>query len=135
MKKFWFKIDDKIRFILVGGFNFLVSYLIYSFFCIALGTGQYQIALALAWALSSIVSFSTQKLLVFKGGENWLKEYLKCCGTWFVSYLINALSLEIFVKYLHINVFISQILATIICAIFTYCLFKMFAFKTKNKEL
>ena len=133
MKKIWFNLDDKIRFLLVGGFNFLVSYLIYSSFCIVLGTGQYQLALALAWLLSSVVSFSTQKILVFKGGGNWFKEYIKCCGTWFVSYIINAVSLEVFVKFLHMNVFIAQILATIICAIFTYCLFKKFAFKVKNK--
>ena len=103
MKEIWFNLSDKWRFLFVGGFNAGVSYAIYSAVCIFWGETSYQAALAIAWALSSIVSFTTQKYLVFKGGGNWIKEYLKCCTTWFFSYLINAGVLEIFVKKLHIN--------------------------------
>lgn len=132
MKESWFKLSDKIRFLLVGGFNAGVSYLLYSSFCLVLGEESYQIALALAWAISSVVSFSTQKFLVFKGGGNWAKEYLKCCTTWVFSYLINAGLLEFIVKILHINVFIAQIIATLAAAVFTYFLFKKFAFRVKK---
>jgi len=125
----WFNLSDKIRFLLVGGFNAGVSYLIYSAFCLILGESAYQIALALAWTISSAVSFTTQKFLVFKGNGNWFKEYLKCCTTWFFSYMINAGLLEFIVKVLHLNVFIAQIIATLAAAIFTYILFKKFAFK------
>ena len=62
----WFKLDDKIRFLFVGGFNFGVSYLIYALICIIFGESIYQIALALTWALSSVVSFTTQKFLETK---------------------------------------------------------------------
>ncbi len=132
MKEHWFKISDKIRFLLVGGFNAGVSYIIYSLICLILGAEVYQFALALAWAISSVVSFTTQKFLVFKGGGNWVKEYVKCCTTWFFSYLINAGLLEFIVKVVHLNVFIAQIIATFIAAIFTYVLFKKFAFKVKR---
>ncbi len=132
MKEYWFKLSDKIRFLLVGGFNAGVSYLIYSVICLVLGTGAYQIALAFAWAISSVVSFTTQKFLVFKGSSNWMKEYIKCCTTWFFSYLINAGLLEFIVKILHLNVFIAQIVATLAAAVFTYFLFKKFAFRVKK---
>ena len=130
MKK-WFNISDKIRFLIVCFFNASVSYIIYSCFCFFLGENLYQKALALAWIISSVVSFSTHKFLVFKGDGFWLKEYLKCCTTWFFSYLINATVLEILVKKLSLNVYIAQIFATMCCAIFTYVLFKKFAFKNK----
>ena len=132
MKKFWFSLSDKIRFLVIGGFNAGVSYLIYSAFCLILGEAAYQIALALAWAISSVVSFTTQKFLVFEAKGNWIKEYLKCCTTWFFSYLINAGLLEFIVKILHLNVFIAQIVATLAAAIFTYVLFKKFAFRPKK---
>lgn len=132
MREYWFKLSDKIRFLFVGGFNAGVSYLIYSAFCIVLGDSAYQIALALAWAISSIVSYTTQKFLVFEGKGNWVKEYLKCCTTWFFSYLINAGLLEFIVKILHLNVFVAQIVATIASAIFTYVFFKKFAFRKKE---
>ena len=115
MKQYWFNLSDKIRFLIVGGFNAGVSYLIYSAFCIILGEHAYQIALALAWIISSVVSFTTQKFFVFRAKGNWMKEYL----------------LEIIVKVLHINVFIAQIIATLSAAVFTYILFKKFAFRAK----
>ena len=97
-----------------------------------MGESSYQIALALAWAISSVVSFTTQKFLVFEAKGNWVKEYLKCCTTWVFSYLINAGLLEFIVKGLHLNVFIAQIVATFVAAIFTYVLFKKFAFRPKK---
>ena len=127
LKKFWFNLDDKIRFLFVGGFNFGVSYIIYALFCLLLGESAYQIALILAF--SSVISFTTQRFLVFEGKGNWIKEYLKCCTTWFCSYLVNAFLLEFFVKYVHLNVYISQFIATFTAAIVTYILFKKFAFK------
>ena len=132
IKDFWFKIPDQIRFMLVGGFNAGVSYLIFSAICLIIGEEYYQIALALAWILSSVVSFTTHRCLVFNVKGNVFKQYCKCCTTWVFSYLINATLLEIFVQKLDLNVYISQILATFSCAIFTYILFKTFAFR-KNK--
>ena len=132
MREYWFKLSDKIRFLFVGGFNAGVSYLIYSGFCLILGNEAYQIALALAWGISSIISYTTQKFFVFEGNGNWIKEYLKCCTTWFFSYLINAGLLEVLVKVLHLNVFIAQIVATIAAAVFTYIFFKKFAFRKKD---
>ena len=132
MKEYWFKLSDKIRFLIVGGFNAGVSYIIYSAICLILGESAYQIALALAWAISSVVSFTTQKFLVFKGNGNWMKEYIECCATGFFSDLINAGLLEFIVKVLHLNVFIAQIIATLSAAVFTYILFKKFAFRIKK---
>ena len=132
MKNFWFSIDDKIRFLFVGGFNAGVSYIIYSVFCIILGNSMYQTALALAWIITSVISFITQRTLVFEGKGTWYKEYLKCCTTWFFSYLINAGLLEFTVKYLHINVFLAQLISNFIAAVFTYIVFKKFAFRKKQ---
>lgn len=132
MKKFWFNLDDKIRYLIVGSFNAGVCYLIYSLICLIMGAKVYQIALALAWLLSSIISFSMQRTLVFEGKGVWYKEYLKCCITWFFSYLINAGLLEFTVKYMHLNVYIAQLISNFTAAVFTYILFKTFAFRKQG---
>ena len=130
MKTFWYNISDKIRFLLVGTFNAGVSYLIYAALLhFILGEKYYQFSLALAWIISSFVSFTTQKNLVFCGQDKIFKEYAKCCVTWFFSYLLNAFVLWILVDKLFINPYLGQIIATGICAIFNYILFKTFAFK------
>lgn len=134
MKNYWFNLSDKIRFLIIGGLNAGISYLIYFAVCLIFGESFYQIALALAWAISSVISFTTQKFFVFNVEGNVIKQYLKCCATWFFSYLINAFFLEMFVKQLMFNVYLAQIVATLLAAIFTYILFKKFAFKAKKAE-
>ena len=95
---YWFKLSDKIRFLIVGGANAGISYLIYSIMVLILGAESYQAALALAWIISSITSFTTQKFFVFNVEGNVIKQYCKCCTTWVFSYMINACVLEFLVK-------------------------------------
>ena len=63
-----------------------------------------------------------------------MKEYLKCCTTWAVSYVLNALILEVFVKYLEINVYLAQFISLFVVSASTYVLFKFFAFNVKDKD-
>ncbi len=132
IKNNWFGLSDKIRFVLVGGFNASVSYIIYSLICLIAGEQFYQVSLTTAWIVSSVVSFTTQRCFVFNVEGNLFKQYFKCCTTWIFSYIINATLLEFFVQKLQINVYVSQIFATATCAIFTYILFKTFAFRSNK---
>ncbi len=169
---FWFQIPEKIRFVFIGGFNSLVSFVMFVFlihffaqFFVDDTTRLYnyirihhipvlehisfiqfirQFSLALAWLLSSFVSFTTQRLLVFraKGQASILKQYIKCLYTWFIGYLINAITLEIFAYIFEkIDLFptvietdIAQAFALVFSAISTYVLFKYFAFKKKKQH-
>lgn len=130
--KNWFGLSDKIRFLIIGTCNAGISYTIFSVLVFLLGKNLYQFALATAWIISSVISFTTQRCFVFNIEGNLLQQYCKCCTTWFFSYLINAILLEIFVKKLILNVYLAQILATLACAVFTYILFKTFAFRKKS---
>ena len=129
LKDIWFNLSDKIRFLIIGGINFLISYLIYSIGIITLGESLYQLALASSWIISSVISFTNQRLFVFPVKGNLFKQYFKCCMTWVFSYLINAYLLELLVQDVHLNVYIGQIIAVSASAIFTYIMFKLFAFK------
>lgn len=74
----------------------------------------------------------TKKVFVFCTKGHWLKEYFKCCTTWVVSYACNALILELIVKYISKNVYLSQLVSIFIASVVTYVLFKYFAFKHKK---
>ena len=127
----WFKLPDFIRFIIIGGINAAISYVIFIIAIMILGKEHYQICVALQWLLSSIPSYLNQKFFVFCTKGNYIKEYLKCCSTWAVSYFLNAIILEILVQYVLKNVFIAQLLSIFIVSIITYILFKVFAFRKK----
>ena len=90
MSNFWFNLSDKIRFLIIGAFNAGISYLIFLVVCLILGENYYQLSLALAWIISSITSFTTQRLFVFNIEGCLIKQYCKCCATWLFSYIINA---------------------------------------------
>ena len=128
----WFRLPDKIRFLLVGGFNATVQYLIYACFLYFWNEEKFQEALVLSWIISSISSFATQKIFVFctKGKfVDWLKEYVKCLGVWVISYFINAIILGCLVNLAEMNAYLAQIVAIACTTVTSYILFKYFAFK------
>ena len=130
--KKWFKIPDKIRFLFIGGLNAVISYFVFVLAVFVIGDKYYQICAALQWGISSIFSFVTQKVFVFGTKGNWIREYLKCCATWLISYIMNALILEVLVKYCRMNVYLAQILSIFSVSVLTYVLFKYFAFRVKK---
>jgi putative flippase GtrA len=134
--KKWCIIPDKIRFLFIGGVNAAISYIIFAFFLFILGQIHYQLCVILQWTISSVFSYFNQKFFVFCTKGNYLKEYLKCCSTWAVSYFINVIILEILVKKFAINVYLAQFISIFLVSVVTYVLFKYFAFNRKitNKK-
>lgn len=129
----WCKIPDQIRFLFIGGINAAFSYIIFAVALYFIGQEHYQVCVALQWIISSVFSFVNQKLFVFCTKGNWLKEYLKCCTTWVVSYICNAIILEIIVKFVTQNVYIGQLFSILFASVITYILFKYFAFRHYQK--
>lgn len=127
----WFGLDDKIRFLIIGCINAAISYLIFALCLFIFGDSLRQLCVALQWIISSVFSYLNQKFFVFNTRGNYIKEYLKCCSTWFVSYLLNVLILELLVKFCIKNVLISQFVSLFVVSVVTYVLFKYFAFSKK----
>lgn len=130
----WCKLDDKIRFLFIGALNAGISYLIFAIALFIIGNEHYQLCVTLQWVLSSFISYLNQKFFVFCTQGNYVKEYLKCCSTWAVSYFINVIILEVLVRCFIKNVYVAQFLSIFLVSVVTYVLFKYFAFKpSKNK--
>lgn len=128
----WCEIPDKIRFLLVGGYNAAFSYLIFAVALFLIGQEHYQICVALQWIISSVFSFINQKIFVFCTKGHWIKEYLKCCTTWAISYFLNVIILELIVRFVSKNVYVDQFVSIFIVSVVTYVLFKYFVFKHKD---
>ena len=131
LKNNWFNYPDFVRFLIIGCVNAGISYLIFVIAILALGSEHYQLCTALQWGISSVISYLNQKFFVFRTKGNYINEYLKCCSTWAVSYVLNVIILEIFVRFVFENVFLSQLISIAIVSVATYLLFKLFAFREK----
>ncbi len=127
----WYKLSDKIRFLFVGGVNAAISYIIFAISVFILGEEHYQASVILQWSLSSVFSYLNQKFLVFGTKGNYIKEYLKCCSTWAISYILNVIILELLVRFAIKNVYLSQFISIFLVSVVTYVLFKYFAFRRK----
>lgn len=120
------KLPEKVRFLMVGGYNTTVSYLIYVAF-VFVGLGA-QLSLLLSFFISSINSYFSQKIFVFATKGNYLKEYSKCLSTWVGSYLLNAVLLFLLML-AGLNAYIAEFLALVILTVYSYVALKYFAFK------
>ncbi len=135
VKSNWFSLDERIRFLIVGLANTGIRYILFAALTFSLTTFHYQFSLFLSWMLSSFTAFLAYKFLVFETDGNHLKEYLKSVLTWTISYILNAVILEVLVTYLKLNVFLAQALALSIITINNYLMFKHFAFKQEKVSI
>ncbi|MDR2099172.1 MAG: GtrA family protein [Rickettsiales bacterium] len=131
---FWMKMPEKARFVLVGGWNSVFSYLLYALFLSCMDAEYPQIALLCAFLASSVPNFATQKIYVFGTRGNWIGEYLKCLVVWSVGYGANGCMLALFTRVMRIDPYVAGIYSELAAAIVAYVLFKHFAFaRAKSK--
>ena len=127
---FWFKINDKIRFLLVGGYNTLFSFLLFCLLQTLLGGIFHYIVILLFCHLISVFnSFVSLKYFVFRSPKNFLNEYLKVNIVYAVYFVLNALLLYSLKDLLGINIYIAQLLCIIILTVASYFSHKYFSFK------
>ncbi len=132
--KYWMRLDDKIRFVVIGAINALNSYIIFALALYLLGNEHYQLCVTLQWVISSVFSYLLQKFFVFCTRGNYIREYLKCCTTWFVSYLLNVVILELLIRYVIKNAYVAQFISIMLVSVVTYVLFKYFAFRKRRPK-
>lgn len=122
--------SEKSRFLFVGAFNtgwgILVSYCTY--FLLETSLSVFSI-LVIANILAITSSFITLKTLVFKTKGNWIREYLKSYYVYGFIALVGMFSMIVMVDNLNLNYYLSQLIATLGCAILSYFLNKKYTFK------
>lgn len=127
----WFSLPQAVRFIITGGYNTAVGYILFIAALYVCGKSQtgVQAALLISYILSSFNSYLAQKFLVFRTRGNYVKEYFKALSVWAAGYVINAVLLYLLTKQLNIHPYAAQALSVCCVTIFTYILFKYYSFR------
>lgn len=144
LEDIWFKLSQKIRFLLVGGFNTALSFLIYYGF-LYVTNGKEQLSLLLMNLININISIATMRYYVFQSKGNFYKEYAKAFSSYIVLYFVNIGLLAFFVKVINVqqnlpansflqsipnlNKAIAQICCICIITIITFFVHKYFSFR------
>lgn len=124
-------IDDclklrQLRFLVVGGFNTLVSYL---FFLLAEAIFGYQAALIVTYVIGINISIFTMRYWVFQSCIPLRKQYIKAASTYILMLLCNYIFLYLAVDCAGGKSWAAQAFFTVISTTALYFLHKEINFK------
>lgn len=147
LENIWFKINQKIRFLLVGGFNTTTSFILYYLF-LYITQGREQISLLLMNIININISIVTMRYYVFQSHGDFKQEYLKAFSSYIVLYFINTGLLAFFVSAIHVqenlspqNILqevpnldkaVAQLCCIVIITVLTFFVHKYFSFRQKK---
>ncbi|MGD9971110.1 MAG: GtrA family protein [Sulfuricurvum sp.] len=130
MKQFVARHEQKVRYLLIGGWNTLFGYGVFAGLYFWLKDSTHYIAiLSLSYILSITNAYIGYKLFVFKTRGNILREYFRFYMVYGASFLFNLVSLPVLIETLNFNMYIAQALITLLTIIGSYVLHKKFSFK------
>ena len=140
-EKIWFRFPQKMRFLLVGGFNTVFAYLVLILLNmlfssiledVLLPVAIANIALIIQYILTINVSFITMRYYVFQSHGNWRKEWLKAWSVYIFLYLMNAPILSFLMTVLGWSTWLAQGVYLIFSTIVTFFLHKYYSFRKKE---
>ncbi|WP_296844561.1 GtrA family protein [uncultured Methanobrevibacter sp.] len=126
----WIKIDrELILYVVFGAFTFFVNLISYFFFANMLGI-NYLVSNAIAWFLSVLFAYITNRIWVFESkSPNILKEMSLFFGGRIFSGVVDMLLMYTFIDLLVLDSTISKIIVQIIVIILNYIFSKLIVFK------
>lgn len=116
------------RFIVTGGINTVVGYLIYAAGIIFFNLNEFR-AVTASYVLGFTFSFFMFRTFVFTTGERGLKSYLRFLPTYIVLYLLNLGLLHWLVGIDGWNKLLAQAVIVPLCAALSFIINRVFVFK------
>jgi len=145
----WFSyFPEKLRYLLVGGFNTTTSFLLYYIF-LYITNGREQLALLMMNVININISITTMRYYVFRSHGSFWFEYQKAFGSYIVLYFFNIGLLHFFVSIIrlkenispenilynvpNLNKAVAQICCICIVTVITFFVHKYFSFHKNAK--
>lgn len=123
-----------ILYLFFGVLTTLVNFIVYFIFQKILPI-SYQLNIFLAWVISVLFAFYTNKYFVFQNntGQNKWLEMLRFYSSRILSLIVELVFMIILIEYLRQSEFFSKIFVQIIVIILNYILSTLFVFSSKMK--
>lgn len=127
---------EVINYLVFGVLTTVVNIVSYGFLSIIMDV-DYRISTTIAWLLSVIFAFVTNKIYVFNsrglGIRTLIKEFLSFMFFRILSYCIDLGMMIAMVEWLKMNDVFAKVLANIVVVVMNYFASRLFIFKTNNQ--
>jgi putative flippase GtrA len=123
-----------LRYLIVGGWNAVFSLSIFYGLLIILGNRWYEPVLFIAFILSAIQSYTTQKLFVWTKKKSQWREFFHFFLVCAVQYAINASLLLLLVNTFHLSPKLMQFPLSVCIALGSYLYFKKKVFNVIDES-
>ncbi|RRK09428.1 GtrA family protein [Lactiplantibacillus garii] len=133
LQQLWQRYKSVLAYLFFGGLTTVVNYLvfwIFNLFC------SYLIANTVAWLLSVLFAYITNKLWVFEAKTPTWRARLKEAGSFFgfrlLSYFVDQGIMIVGISFLHGNALIVKLIDQILIVVMNWFFSKLFIFKNRE---
>ena len=130
--------DERVRFLIVGGFNTFFGYALFVTFEFTLGrvVGGWVgdlVSLYCSYAIATVVAFVLHRHYTYRvtGTGNVFIDYLRFVSVYAVSLAINTVALPLLVEFAHVPTLLAQGMIVVVTTLVSYFGHKLFSFRRK----
>ena len=122
--------DERVRFLVIGGINTVVAYLLFVLFELTLG-GYYFLSLFLAYLLATLLAFVLHRRFTFGalGRDKVIVDFLRFESVYVVMFLLNAALLPLLIEVAGWSSLVAQAVIVVITTVVSYLGHKFFSFR------
>jgi predicted glycoside hydrolase/deacetylase ChbG (UPF0249 family)/putative flippase GtrA len=133
LERWWFRLPQQGRYLLVGGFNTVFAYAVFALLAVGIGI-PYLPALVLQYLITVNVSVLTMRYYVFQSRGNAVREWLKGWTVYLGMLAFNSTFLAFLIEICRFGELSGQAVYLTVSTVLTYFLHKYFSFGRKIKE-
>lgn len=133
IKELYLKYKEIINYIIFGGLTTLTNFVVY-FICTKLFSIDEVISNGIAWFLSVLFAYVTNKIFVFESKKSGFKEIIVEMSSFFLARVLSGICCDVgtfalMVKVFAINDVVAKIVTQVMVIVMNYVLSKLIIFK------
>ncbi len=124
--------DERVRFVIVGGFNTVLGYALFVTFELLVGRYiGYLVSLYASYAISTVVAFVLHRRFTYRvrGSASLALDFVRFSSVYLVSLGINTIALPLLVELAHVPVIVAQAVIVVVTTLVSYFGHKLFSFR------